>query len=228
MDNTEHAALRAVIVHETCDTIKQLQNELRREKQAHKRTRDEYESLKDCHLIATSRMIFQCDHCHKWTQQYEPERMHASVVRFHDSTCSSEEVVLCSDCDMQPGRCYSRWGFDCEERYDTKLHNYDGEHLAAVLIQLAWRSYRVDGIDANSESELSQAEHESELSQAEHEAESNTETFCEVCDGYYPNVMWFLTPHSYHPMTNSGEMRNLYSACSECIERHGITGQALA
>ena len=81
MDITEHAALRAVIVHETCDTIKQLQNELRREKQAHKRTRDEYESLKDCQeaIHRSDYMIFQCDHCHKWTLQYEPERMHASA-----------------------------------------------------------------------------------------------------------------------------------------------------
>ena len=56
--------------------------------------------------------------------------------------------------------------------------------------------------------------------------ESGNEGFCEVCDTVSPNVVWFRTPHSYHP-TSAGAPRDLYSACRECVLEHTITGDIL-
>jgi len=47
MNSREHAALRIVVNHETLDNIKQLQDELKREQAAHKRTLREYKGLKE-------------------------------------------------------------------------------------------------------------------------------------------------------------------------------------
>ena len=68
MDIASDQALRIALVHENSSVIKQLQAELRRVKAAHKRTRDEYESLQS--LAYDGRYDYvhlkQCAHCRKW------------------------------------------------------------------------------------------------------------------------------------------------------------------
>ena len=137
MNPASNQALRIALVHERDSVIKQLQTELWREKAAHKRTRDEYESLKDADPHLNDYYVFQCPHCHMWEYMSKPERAFHTVISFKNGTCSSKNITVCSDCDRR-GLGYSPWSRDLQNTYIV----YKGNQLAAVLIQLAWARYK--------------------------------------------------------------------------------------
>ena len=174
MNSAANQALRIALVHETTSVVKQLQAELRREKAAHKRTRDEYEDLKSAAPDWASYCkyhMYQCAHCRKWSWTHEsdwPEM--TSVVHFKDGTCTSEELTWCTDCEQHKRE--SPWDSYCIEYYGhSGLREYcdNGKLLAAVLIQLAWKRYKGEFEERN-ESEEEEEENESE---EEEESESD-------------------------------------------------------
>ena len=146
MNTDAHAALRAALCHESVSTIKQLQNELKREKAAHKRTRDEYEDLQNAAQINLHRKCFllKCDGCGRWMTNHESEWPHqTSVVHFKDGFPSTEELTWCRNCRDDARQ--SPWE-DCARDLQMDiymLHDFpDGEHVAAALIQIAWYRYK--------------------------------------------------------------------------------------
>ena len=158
MNTDAHAALRAALCHETVSTIKQLQNELKREKAAHKRTRDEYEDLifqaavRRCPFIAEYPEtrprfhVFQCAGCRKWDWCHESEwPHHTSVVHFKDGFPSTEKLTWCPNCEDDARQ--SPWEYYARELEMDNFYNLDnvpdGEHVAAALIQIAWYRYKV-------------------------------------------------------------------------------------
>ena len=146
MDIATDQALRIALVHENSSVIKQLQAELRREKAAHKRTHDEYESLQNVGDDGRRDYIhvLQCAHCRKWRTWGDYEYpLQTSVVHFKDGTCTSEKLTWCTECEQHKRE--SPWGWYCIENYGhSGLSEYCdyGKLLAAVLIQLAWKRYK--------------------------------------------------------------------------------------
>ena len=57
----DHAALRTALNHETSSTIKQLQNELRREKKAHKREKEAHKRTRS--MVTTTTQPGFCEVC---------------------------------------------------------------------------------------------------------------------------------------------------------------------
>ena len=143
MNTDAHAALRAALCHESVSTIKQLQNELKREKAAHKRTRDEYENLHEA-TFDLNFLFLQCAGCRKWDCYDSTEYPYnTSVVSFKDGFPSTKELTWCRNCEDDARQ--SPWEYYARELRDEcyLLDNVpDGEHVAAALIQIAWYRYK--------------------------------------------------------------------------------------
>ena len=141
------AALRQVINHERDDVIAGLQRELQEERAAHAQTQAEYDDLKEtaptwAHYCKFH--LFQCAHCRAWDFCHESEwPQTTSMVYFKNGTCTSDELTWCTECN-DDWACESPWDTECHDFFGFGLHEKDGEDLAAVLIQLAWKRYKAE------------------------------------------------------------------------------------
>ena len=87
---------------------------------------------------------YHCAHCRMWDFCHKSDWPHTtSMVYFKNGKCSSKELTWCADCSDN-WTCESPWDTECHDFIGNGLHEYDGENLAAVLIQLAWKRYKME------------------------------------------------------------------------------------